>query len=290
VTAALAAVAASSLGWAVFDVLRKRLAAAVAPVPLAALLALGQLPLFLAGVWLEGRPTLARGYLAPGLVALVLNTAASVLFLRAVQLSPLSLTIPLLSLTPVFTALCAAALLGEVPRPQQWAGIVLVVAGALALNVRAFRPGALGGAWTSLWREPGSPPMMGVALLWSLGGPVDKQALAFAPVSVHGAIQCGGIALALIVALAASGRLRELARIGGNRGSYAAALVAATAALALQFVAIQLVFVSVVEAVKRAIGMTSAVVIGRALFAEPLTAGKLSGIVLMSAGVALILA
>jgi len=39
---------------------------------------------------------------------------------------------------------------------------------------------------------------------------------------------------------------------------------------------------------KRSIGMLFAVVVGRAAFAEPITPGKLLGVALMSAGVALI--
>ena len=65
-------------------------------------------------------------------------------------------------------------------------------------------------------------------------------------------------------------------------------LVAAAVGLGLQFVALRLTLVGLVEALKRAIGMFFAVAVGRFAFEEPLTTGKVAGVVLMSAGVALI--
>jgi drug/metabolite transporter (DMT)-like permease len=58
--------------------------------------------------------------------------------------------------------------------------------------------------------------------------------------------------------------------------------------LGLQFVALRLTLVGLVEALKRAIGMLFAVAVGRVVFGEPPTPGKVAAVLLMSAGVALI--
>jgi drug/metabolite transporter (DMT)-like permease len=210
--------------------------------------------------------------------------AANLLFLHAVRVSPLSATIPFLSFTPVFSAAFSAAVLGERPGSGDLAGIVLVVLGGLFVNLR-WDGGVRSAA---LLREPGSMMMMGVALLWSLTSVLDKRALEFAGVPMHAAIQCGGVALVLLLVLAARGRLADLRVPRSVGGRLALALVAAGVGLTFQFLALRLALVGLVEALKRSIGMLFAVGVGRLAFGEPLTAGKVAGVALMSAGVGLI--
>jgi drug/metabolite transporter (DMT)-like permease len=273
----------SGLGWAGLDVLRKLLAGRLATTPLVVLLALGQMPLFVAWAVLGQELRLAPGYLAPGGITIALNVVANLLFVKAIRVSPFSVTIPFLSFTPVFSALFSRLLLGEQLSPAQWQGIALVVAGAFLVNVR-HEAGA-----PRMLHEPGSLLMTGTALLWSVAGPLDKQSLHFASVPVHASLQCGGVGLVLLAVLAHQGRLRELA--GGRAAArlLGLALLVSGVALALQFVAIQRVPVGLLEALKRAIGMLSSVIVGRLAFAEPVTAGKAGGIGLMSAGVLLLL-
>jgi drug/metabolite transporter (DMT)-like permease len=282
--APLAAIIAASLGFAALDALRKALIARVDPVPLAALLAGGQLPIFVVWVLVSGEWRVGAGYVLPGAATVMLNIVANLLFLRALQVSPLSVTIPFLSFTPVFSTALSALLLGERPGALPLLGIGLVVAGALLVNLR--RDGAIRAA--ALLHEPGSVLMTGVALVWSLTAVLDKRALAFAAVPVHAALQCAGVALVLLLVLAGRGQIGELAAIRAARGRYALALLAAAAGLGFQFLALRLTLVGFVEALKRAIGMFFAVGVGRAAFGEPFTRGKVAGVLLMSAGVALI--
>jgi drug/metabolite transporter (DMT)-like permease len=72
------------------------------------------------------------------------------------------------------------------------------------------------------------------------------------------------------------------------RAAFLLSLVAAAVGLGLQFVALRLTLVGLVETLKRAIGMFLAVVVGRVAFEEPVTAGKIAGVALMSGGVFLI--
>jgi drug/metabolite transporter (DMT)-like permease len=274
----------SSLGWAALDALRKALTAHVRPVPLAALLAAGQLPLFATWALCSGETRVATGYFLPGAATIALNVVANLLFLHAVRVSPLSATIPFLSFTPVFSTAFSAAVLGERPDPRDLAGIVLVVFGGLFVNLRWD-----GGTRTAAFlREPGSLMMTGVALLWSLTSVLDKRALGFAGVPTHAAIQCSGVALVLVLVLAGRGRLADLRVRAPARGRLAFALVAAGVGLSFQFLALRLTLVGLVEALKRSIGMLFALGVGRFAFGEPLTPGKVAGVALMSAGVGLI--
>ncbi|MFT4704911.1 MAG: drug/metabolite transporter (DMT)-like permease, partial [Bradymonadia bacterium] len=59
-------------------------------------------------------------------------------------------------------------------------------------------------------------------------------------------------------------------------------------ALGTQLVAFGQTLVSFVEAIKRAVGMLLALVLGRVLFKEEIRPGQIFAVLLMSAGVALI--
>lgn len=276
---ALLLVLGCSLGWAGFDVLRKSLTRRLEPQLLVLALACGQAPLFLAWGLVAGDLRVTPAYVLPGLLGLAANLAANLLFMRAVQIAPLSTTIPMLSFTPAFAALLSSLVLREWLRPAQGAGLLGVVLGAL-LVTRAPAPRHDPAA-----ARRGPRLMMAVALLWSLGAVLDKYVLRSASPAAHAALQAGGLAVALLAFLAARRRLHELRAVPGVAGQLAAAMLVSSLSLALQLLAYQRVFVSVVEAVKRTVGMAASVANGRLLWHEPVTAGKVAGVALMSLGV-----
>lgn len=274
-----------SLGWAAMDVLRKRLAIHVPALPLVALLALGLVPLFAIWLLVAGWPRIDAGYTAPALLAVASNIAANLMFVHALRLAPLSTTVPLLSFTPVFTALLSAAVLHEVPTARPALGIVLVVVGALTLQWGA--PASTGRRYPAF--GAGQRLMLGVALLWSLVTVADKAAIGHASAALHGVVQTAGVGVVLLGVLAWRGELGSLVSLLRHRGLFAGALVASGLALGLQFVAYGLVFVSTVESVKRTVGMLASVINGRVFFGEPLTPAKWAGVALLSIGVVLVL-
>jgi drug/metabolite transporter (DMT)-like permease len=288
-------VVASSLGWSGFDLLRKLLVRQVAPVALLLLLTLGSVPLFAAWVWIDGVAVPGPGYLAPALASVLLNVVANLLFLHGMRLAPISVAIPLLSLTPVFTTLTAIPLLGERPSAAGVAGILLVIAGAIWLN------------WPRRTAEPkaGAPPaataadprrtlygalmVATTALLWSLTPPLDKMAVERASAPLHGMVLTGGVALAVFAVLTFQGSLGELAGVRRIPWLLALALVVSTAALGLQLLAMPKVFVGTIETLKRGLGNCMALVYGRLFFHEVVTPSKVLAVGLMAAGVGLIL-
>lgn len=290
--ATLLVVLASSLGWAALDALRKRLAARLRPTALVAVLTLGTLPLFVAWLALSGDGRISTGYVVPASVAIVLNVAANLLFVRALQVAPLSTTIPMLSFTPALAAVFSALVLREFPGARAGAGIALVVAGALVLHGGDGAAQGRDRPATSPrrgLRDDGPRLMLGVALLWSLTSVVDKAALAYAAPALHAAFQCAGVGLAVLALLAWRGRAAEIGQVRTVFGTFLAAIAVAALSLGLQFLAFQHTYVSSVEAVKRTLGMLASVVNGRLFFAEPLTVRKWTGVLAMSLGVALIL-
>lgn len=275
---------ASALCWSGLDVVRKAVAGKASPTALAVFLLLGQLPFL--GVWAVADATwvTAASYWPPALASMAMNAVANVLFMKSVALSPLSRTVPFLSLTPVFSAAAAIPLLGEVPGSLHGAGIALVVVGALVLN-----SDLADGWWRSVLHERGAPFMIAVALLWALSTALDKLALPHASPAAHAFLLGTGSATLLVGWLASRrglGELREVSRISPRLLS---ALVGfAVAALALQMIALQSLWVAVIETLKRAFGVLGSVFFGRLFFEEPLTPRKLAAAGLMVAGTALL--
>lgn len=293
----------SSLGWAGLDGFRKHLAGQIEPIPLLVLINLGLLPAF--AIWWasvgEGI-TLLAAYAPVAGLALALQIAANVLFLYAVKRSPLSLTIPFLSLTPAFAALVAWLVLGEEPSLLQDAGIALVVIGALSLGASEAEAESLDDPTEAeagsprakklivFAREPGAWMMMGTAACWGITGVLDKQALAYASVPAHALVQLSGVVLAALLWLVIRKRLRELVAVERRQiGALILATLAGLVALGMQLLAIQYVLVGVVETLKRAIGLISAVIVGKLAFAEAVNRAKILAVIAMIAGVTLLM-
>lgn len=292
---ALLIVIASSLAWSAFDALRKLLVDRIPPLTLICLLTLAAVPLFALWVAVDGMPAVRPGYAVPALASVALNIAANLGYIAALRKAALSVAIPLLSLTPAFTALLAVPLLGERPTVVQGLGILLVVAGAIGLNVparpgRPARPAGRPAGALRFWRrETGALWMVAVAFLWALAIPLDKLSVERASGPFHGLVLNAGVALGTLAGLTAQGRLRELAQVRTVRGPFAASLGVSAAALGLQLIAIQHLWVGLVETLKRGIGNLLAVILGRLLFAEAVTVRKVLAVALMVAGVALVL-
>jgi drug/metabolite transporter (DMT)-like permease len=280
---ALAVVAACALAWSGFDLSRKALVARIAPTPLILLLTAGQVPLF--GLWvaLDGWPDPAPDYWAPAVASVLLNIVANLAFIHAFRLAPISVTIPLLSLTPALTAVAAVPMLGELPAARQVVGIGLVVLGAFLLG---RQPVAGGGAR----RLAGVVLMLVVVATWSLTPPLDKLALQEASTAFHGLVLSGGVALGALAILAWQRRLGEVRQVARAPWIYLFALVVSTVALALQLIAMRLVYVAFVETFKRGLGNALALVYGRFIFGERVGASQVAAVCLLALGVALVLA
>ena len=277
---------ASALCWAGLDVVRKALAGKASPTALAVFLLIGQLPFLGAWAALDQTWITDARYWPPAVASMAMNALANVLFMRSVQLSPLSRTVPFLSLTPVFSALAAIPLLGEVPGPMHWAGISLVVVGALVLNSDLSDKW-----WRSVTHEKGAPYMIAVAVLWALSTALDKRALPHASPASHAFLLSGGGGSFLVAWVLLTGKGESLGQVfQAPKGLLAGLIGFAVAALAFQMVALQWLWVAVLETLKRAFGVLGSVVLGRLLFEEPITGRKVTAAILMVAGTTLLAA
>lgn len=280
-TAALAfqLAAAAAIGWALYDVARRALASHLTAWALVAASTVTALPVLIAWAVVSGDWRLQPGYWLPGLASVALNVAANFGYFRAFQVAPMSVTLPMLSFTPLFATLLGAAFLGETIGLREATGALLVVLGGLLLGLRA------GG----LRFEPGSAIMLGVAFLWSATLLLDKRALTLASPSIHALVLYAGVAVGGVAALGFARRLGDLRAVRGHWLALIAAVAIGVLALALQLFALRELPVGVVETLKRGVGGLSAVLLGRWLYREEITARKLGAVLAMTVGVALIL-
>ena len=282
-TAGLLLALLSSVSWSTLDAVRKKLTEQMGVVAIVVVLSLGQGPLFGAWAALGDHHVELAAYAPYGLASIAINVAANLLFVYAVKVSPLSLTVPFLAFAPIFAALIGIPLLDEMPTTMAWFGIALVVVGAFVLmHVKGLS------LVRSLTHERGSALMVVVAALWATGTVVDKAALGHAATAIHGLVSTAGVGVVLFAWLALQRELPSLRRARSSPGLSVMLVGSAAAAYGFQLLALPLIWVGVFEAVKRAVGLILSVVFGRVLFAESITAQKWLGIAIMVVGTVLV--
>ncbi|QJA06344.1 EamA family transporter [Thermosulfurimonas marina] len=107
---------------------------------------------------------------------LPLEISALFLYMEAIRVSPLSLTLPLLAFTPAFLIGTGFLLLGERPSALGVAGILFVVLGSYLLHLPHLSEGPLA-PLKGLLRERGSLLMLAVAALYAVTSALGKRAI-----------------------------------------------------------------------------------------------------------------
>ncbi len=278
---------AAGVSYAVLDLLRKRLTTNLGALALLVWLALAPVPLFAVAAFVGGWH-LESSYWMPGLISIGVNVVANLAFLRALETAPLGLTVPLLSLTPVFASVMSIWVLGELPSILQWVGIGSVVVGAFALNYDPGDGATLQAVWRSLTREKGSMLMIVTALGWSITPPFDKLAAEASGTYEHGMLLNLGVALATLAVVAIRGELASLRLERSDLRLLTGSAVVSFVALVVLLEAYAVVWVGFVETVRRAVNSELALVFGGLYFRETIRKAQIVAVVLMSLGVGLI--
>ena len=278
----------AALGFTALDVLRKVLGKSYSSINIVIGLSAGAVPFFLALAAMEGFPARWPFPLLACLEILTF-TSASILYVQAVKMSPLSLTIPYLGLTPMFSMVFSLFILGEAPDRAGLAGILLVVVGAV--TIQWDRNISFSELLKAPFIEPGSKRMIVVALLFGLGTVLDKLSISYSSEIMVALALTGGSTLAMLLYQLLINRrdLGDLLERGGHRDPlFLAAALVCGIAMAAQFYAYQGLLVSYVEAIKRAGGLASAL-IGIVFYKEGHAWTRLPSALLILGGAVLIM-
>lgn len=166
----------AALGLATADALTKRFFSDLPPYRMGVVRILSTAPWMILALLFLPSAVPDRTFWLAIAAALPLELAAFFLYMRALKLSPLSLSLPFLAFTPVFMILTGRLILGESIRLGGALGILLIVFGAYVLNLSKMKSGLLEPI-RAVIREPGSWIMLLVSFIYSLTAPIGKVAI-----------------------------------------------------------------------------------------------------------------
>jgi len=99
-----------------------------------------------------------------------------ILYMRAIKSSDLSITVPMLTFTPLFLLITSPLIVGEFPSIFGLIGIFLIVTGSYLLNINKKSHGYFA-PFKALLKEKGPRLMLVVAFIWSITSNIDKIGL-----------------------------------------------------------------------------------------------------------------
>lgn len=134
------------------------------------------LPMILGSLFFIAVPALDRTFYVSFAVCLPLNALPLFLYMKAIRISPLSLTVPYLAFTPVFIVGTGWLFLNETPDGWGIAGIAAVCVGSYVLNMDPAHASVFA-PLRAVFRETGSWLMLIVAFIYSLTSVLGKLAI-----------------------------------------------------------------------------------------------------------------
>ena len=220
-------------------------------------------------------------------LALPLEIIAMVLYIKALRISPLSLTLPFLALTPVFLILISYLIIGEKVSFLGSMGIIFLAAGSYTLNIHEMQRGIFE-PFKAIVKEKGSVLMVGVALIYSVTSSLGKMAIVHSSPLFFGVTYF--IAVTVIFAPIAlwmgKTELKSFIAGGQVKGLFFPGIFYSVM-IASHMIAISLTKVAYMISLKRT-SLLIGVMYGYFFFKEKNIGERLSGVVLMLIGFVMI--
>jgi drug/metabolite transporter (DMT)-like permease len=120
-----------------------------------------------------GVPKINNLFWYAALISGTLVSITTVIYTKALKLSPISLTMPMINFTPVFLLITSPLILNEFPDSYGLIGVLLIVVGSYMLNIKNLKKNFLY-PLKSLFKEQGSKLMLFAAFIFSIVSNVDK--------------------------------------------------------------------------------------------------------------------
>jgi drug/metabolite transporter (DMT)-like permease len=219
-------------------------------------------------------------------LSLPLEIIALVLYIKALRISPLSLTLPFLSLTPVFLIFFSYLILGEKVSLRGGAGILLLAGGSYILNLHEMRNGFLS-PFRAIGREKGSILMIVVAFIYSITSSLGKMAIEHSSPLFFGATYFIVLTVLFSPIALVAGKDKEMFLKGeGYKRLFFPGLFYSIM-IVTHMLALGLTNVAYMISVKRT-SLIMGVIYGYFLFKEKNIRERLSGTILMFAGFVMI--
>ena len=213
-----------------------------------------------------------------------LNAITTVLSIKAVKNSDLSLVSPIAALSPLFLLVTSPIMIGEFPKFLGFVGVLFIIIGSYVLNIKEKKNGYLA-PFKALYKEKGPRLMLIVAFIWSITSNLDKigvqnSTAIFWIISINAFV-------AVIMLPVMLYRPKRFGNIAKNLNVLVPMSVFSVISLVFQMISISLTLVAYVISIKRTSAVMS-VVLGKLFFREKNIRERLAGSILMIIGVILI--
>ena len=227
-------------------------------------------------------PSLDLPFFLALLISVPLEVTALILYTKAIKLSPLSLTLPFLALSPVFMIFTSDLMLGERLGKLGIISIFLATAGAYLLNVNTTKKGILE-PFKAIRRERGSLYMILVAFIYSITSNLGKMAIIHSSPLFFAATYLPILAIVFfpIVMWKNHGNVKELFVSPKTFGAIGLAMAISVTAHVL---AVNMMAVPYVISVKR-LSLLFGIIYGAIWFKETHIKERLLGAIIMISGV-----
>ncbi len=269
---------------AVYFMELKRLIATMDSQVLAGTVFLGCGLLMLSISLMNGLPEIGELFIPAVGASVLINIAATLLYLRALKITDLSLAIPMIAFTPLFLIFTSSLILDEVSDPDGIIGIVLVVAGSYVLNLNSHHD--ILSPFEEMMKNKGLIYMLIVAVLFSFLANADKVVMLNSDYLLGpGTTLSIAGTLFLSYSLYKKQKIRE--QVKPNIHTIAFATAAICVATLLTYLSWSMQIVPYVIAIQR-MSILFSVIFGGVLLHEKGIAKRLAGALLMVIGAALI--
>ncbi len=243
------------------------------------------LPVLLPALLLVPFPGFTPKFWGALLVSGLMNILVSILYMKAIKETDLSLAVPLITFTPLFLLLTSPIILGEFPTWIGLGGILLIVSGAYLLNIEDRKKGF----WAplkALVYDKGARIMLLVAFLWSITANVDKIGVQHSS-PFYWATMVNAFMIIGLLPIMMVRSTKVVQKLKVNWKPLVLMGVSSGLVLLFQMSAIKITLVPYVISIKRTSAAMS-VLWGFYIFGEQQIGSRLLGVMIMLAGVLLI--
>jgi uncharacterized membrane protein len=214
-----------------------------------------------------------------------LNIVTTILYMKAIKTSDLSVTVPMVTFTPLFLLLTSPFIVGEFPSLKGVFGILLIVAGSYLLHLKEKKKGLLA-PFKAIVKEKGPRLMLTVAFIWSITSNIDKVGIQNSSI-VHWAIAMHIFSIFAMIPVVLVTSCSSISQVWKRQKVLFPMGFVNALKYIFQMAAIQLTLVAYVISIKRTSAILS-VVLGFLIFKEKGFRERLTGSVIMIFGVLLI--
>ncbi len=243
------------------------------------------LPLILPFLFFIEIPALNKAFFIALFCGGLLNMATTVLYMKAIKYSDLSISVPFLTFTPLFLLITSPLIVGEFPNGWGVVGVLFIVFGSYVMNLK-LKQKTIWEPFRMLISEKGPRYMLVVAFLWSISANFDKMGIVNSS-SLFWTVSISIFLTILMLVLALLKSRQHFKQLQTNFTSLLPVGLFTATSLIFQMTAVGMTLVAYVISIKRTSALIS-VIFGYFIFKEKGIRSRIIGTIIMLIGVLII--